>query len=274
MIVWASGLIPAEADDPAGTPWIGWDNIVTSGSITTDTEEDNFPATNLANPATHLFWRGAFVTAAIENITIVTGTVDELNYVAIAKHNFGSEGITVTLQGKIVGNSPDVWTTIISSFIPDDDLPLIMRFEPTSLSEVRIVLTGGTDVPQAAVVYVGELLVMERGMFIDTDHVPITYGRRNTIVNGMSESGHFTGRIKLKEWRESTAVFENFTPLWYRTNFEPFLEQASETPFFFAWHPITYPLETGYAWLTNDPEPETKSDTERVSFEIVMRGVA
>lgn len=276
MIVLSDTLVIEDEDDPPGTPWIGWHNIVSVGSITSDTEEDGFPVSNLANPATHLFWRGGFSTAFDEHVTVVIVTADPINYVAVAKHNFGSETFTVSLEATIAGNSPDVWVTLIDIFTPDDDRPIIMRFEPTVCNAIRLRLQGGDDVPQAAVLYVGTLLVMERGLDEEAGHVPLIYGRRTTIVNGMSESGNFTGRIKLKEWRESTAAFSHFTPDWYRTNFEQsgFLRQASETPFFFAWHPITYPLETGFAWLTNDPIPETTSDTERVSFELEMRGIA
>ena len=226
MIVLETGFDPADVDDPPGTPWIGWHNIVALGNVTSDTEDDEHPASNLANPATHLFWRGGTNTALDEHVTVTTGTTDEINYVAIAKHNFGSEAFTVSLEATIIGMSPDVWVTVIDEFTPDDDLPIIMRFSPINANDIRVRLQGGDDLPQAAVIYAGTLLLLERGLDPETKHVPLTYGRRNTIANGMSDSGNFTGRIKLKEWRESTATFSHFTPDWYRTNFEPFVEQA------------------------------------------------
>ena len=65
--------------------------------------------------------------------------------------------------------------------------------------------------------------------------MPINYGRRTTIVDGMSESGNFLGRIVLGEHRQSTAEFEWFTPDFYRSDIDEFLEAAQEFPFFWAW---------------------------------------
>jgi hypothetical protein len=199
--------------------------------------------------------------------------VEELDYLAVAGHNFGSTGITVSVEGRN-GSSPDIWQVIVEAAAVEDDLPLVCRFSSQTLTHVRLHIQGGDEVPQAAVMYVGKLLVMERGIDIDTEHVPITYARRSTIVSGMSESGNFVGRTVLKEWRETTAVFEHFTPDWYREFLDPFIEASKETPFFYCWLPLDYPAETGYAWMTNDPQPETSPITRRVNVQLQMRGIA
>ena len=128
--------------------------------------------------------------------------------------------------------------------------------------------------PEAAVIYVGELLVLERSIKIDTGHVPITFGRRTNIVNGMSETGNFLGRIVLGEHRTSKAQFAWFTSAFYRSDIDEFLEAAQEAPFFWAWNPLEYPDETGYVWLINDAEPEVDPVTRRIALELEMRGVA
>lgn len=271
-IVLEDGFSIENTDNPPGTPWIGWHNVVNTSNTESNTEDEGFPISNIANPATHLFWRGGINTAMDERVT-VTLPAGIYNYIAVAKHNFGTEEFTISVDGKN-GNSPDIYETLIDDFTPDDDSTLIMRFTEQPLTHIRLRMQGGEDVPQAAVLYVGRLLVMERGLDPEADHVPLPLGRRSTIVNGMSESGNFLGRVSLKEWRESTAKFAKFTPDWYRDTFEDFIEASKTIPFFFAWHPITYPDETGFAWLLNDPAPDTKADTERVSFELQMRGIA
>src|SRR4029078_5904667 len=127
------------------------------------------------------------------------------------------------------------------------------RWAATPLGGVRLRLRPDLAAPEMAVVYAGTLLVLERSITIGQKHVPITYGRRTNIVNGMSETGNFTGRIVLGEYRESKAEFEWFTPSFYRLGstanilagaditLNNFLDAAQEFPFFWVWNPRDYP---------------------------------
>src|SRR5262245_189864 len=154
-----------------------------------------------------------------------------------------------------------------------NDTPILFRWAPTTIASVRIRMRPELVAPEIAVVYVGELLVLERSIKIDAEHVPVTYGRRTNIVSGMSESGNFLGRIVLGEYRQSKAEFSWFTPEFYRLKIDTFLAAAQENPFFWAWSPVEYPAEVGYVWLTNDAEPEVDPVTRRISLELDMRGV-
>jgi hypothetical protein len=78
------------------------------------------------------------------------------------------------------------------------------------------------------------------------------------IVNGMSESGNFLGRIVLSEHRRarqnsSVSRRHSIAPASIRSGGGGF-------PFFWAWAPGDYPLETGFAWLLNDAEPAVSPD--------------
>ena len=128
--------------------------------------------------------------------------------------------------------------------------------------------------PQIAVIYCGQLLVLERGIKVDVTHIPIPFGRKTSIVNGMSESGNFLGRIVLGESRQSRAEFFGFTPEFYRASIDPFLDAAQENPFFWAWAPVDYPLDTGFAWLTSDVQPEVSPDHRRMALALDMVGIA
>lgn len=261
------------SDNPSGCPLIGWNNLVTTGNVASTTADADFPVTNLANPATHLKWKGTYNTGD-EYITI-TGLSGTVSYIGVAKHNWGTLGIPVSVEVQ-TANSPSDWAEVVSPQTISDDSPIIFRFTPQSTVSARIKLavTDTSAVPEAAVVYVGELLVLERSIKIGANHTPITYGRRSNIVNGMSESGNFLGRIVLGESRASKAEFEWFTPTFYRSSIDDFLAAAQEVPFFWAWSPDEYPLETGYCWLTNDAEPDVDPVTRRIALTLEMRGVA
>lgn len=263
---------PAD-DDPAGTPLIGYDDIVTTANVTSTTEVVGFPITNVANPATHLVWKGGVNTGS-EIITIINSLAATLDYLAIAGHNLGSKAILVTITDN---SSPPV--TLVAETQLLDDKPTIFRFAPGNYGAIQLSLnlsfaTDDFSFPQIAVIYCGHLLVLERGIKVDVSHVPLIFGRRTTVVNGMSESGNFLGRIVLSETRQTKAEFFGFNQTFYRASIDPFLAAAQENPFFWAWAPKDYPLDTGYAWLTSNSEPEVSPDHRRIALTLNLAGIA
>lgn len=268
MIVISRSLVLAEVQTyPADNPVIGWHNVVTPGRITASSEAADYPAINLANPNTSLQWRAA--DTAAQSIVILTEEIEPIDYIGIARHNFGSAGIALLVEGR--ASVVDSFTELVQEFIPPDDSPLTIRFAPQALYEVKITFATGSAALRAAVLYVGKLLVMERGLWVD--HTPLKYGRRQNVLNGRAESGDFLGRIVKGEWRESPAKFQHLDPDWYREFMEPFLDVAQEEPFFFAWRPQTYPRESGFAVLVNDAVPVPEKTSHLYEIELLMRGI-
>lgn len=265
------------SDSPSGCPLVGWHNLVTTANVSSTTADASYPITNVANPATHLKWVGTYNTGD----EVITFTINNtVSYVGVAKHNWGSLGVPVSVEYSTT-NSPSDFVQVIAPTILTDNSPIIFRFFPVDVAQIRIKIAVTdasvlTAFPEAAVIYVGRILVMERSITIGKGHTPIPYGRQVNVVNGMSERGNFLGRIVLGESRSSKAEFEWFTSGFYRQveGLDDFLEAALEIPFFWAWSPDEYPLETGYVWLNNEAVPEVDPVTRRVALTLDMRGVA
>ena len=277
MIVISRNLVvsPTEAALPPGTPWIGWQNIVTATNVSSVTSADaQHPISLVANPFTHLQWISG-VNTGDEYITIGPLTLtDPIDYVGVARHNFGTTRSIISIEGIPDPGASPQWVELVQGQILPNDSPVIFRFTPQILTGVRLrIQPGASNVHRAAVVYVGKLLLMERGVKIDVDHVPLPYGRKAKIATGFSESGNYMGRIVTQESRESKANFAHITPTWYRAKLDPFIAASKQQPFFWAWNPSEYPLETGYCWMVNEPVPATSPVTRRVSIDLEMRGV-
>lgn len=270
-IVISSAVVLADAADGLSLdhPVIGWHNIVTSTTIVADTEETNYPASNLANPATHLEWHANDATE--QYLTITTNYVDEIDYVAVARHNFSSGAIPVSI-GYFDTNSPPVWVELVEEVLLADDGPALFRFDAQSLAAVKIKLGAGDDPARAAVVYVGKLLVLERKIYVG--HTPMPDGIKTNVANGRSETGNFLGRIVLGQWRESTVPISLISPAWFRNYMRPFLRDGRDLPFFFAWRPETYSAEVGFGWLIEDPAPAPVGPNNLIAFDLKVSGVA
>jgi len=244
-------------------PLFGYRNLVTSGVLTTTTANPSFPTVNLANSNTYSRWEGTSIVAD-EYITMALATAELVDYVGIARHNFYTAQIAVSLE--IFNGS--IWVEVVAPFIPGNSGPIIMRFTPQAILSIRVRLQPGTAVPSAAVVFAGPLLVSQRRLYVG--HSPISYSKKTKVVTGRSESGNFLGRIITNSFLQTTVDLDNLTADWFRTYLAPFIEAAREDPFFFAWRPLTYPNEVGYSWLMNDPTPHNQraNGMMKISLEI------
>jgi len=257
-------LVPVSVIDP-DAPVIGWRNIVTPEIVAADTEAAGYPASNLANVSTVEQWRSTD-DAGEQFITIdASGTFD---YVAIARHNFGSGQVSVRVDADV----DSVWTEVVPEFLPGSDAPLMMLFESGTYLGLRVRLFADGVAPRASVLYAGQVTRLQRRMYVG--HTPLPYGRGARVTNARSESGDFLGRIVLTETLETAASLKNITPAWYRATLDPFIVASKEVPFFWGWRPSSYPDEVGYAWMTNDPKPSNQLANGMMSIDLQMAGVA
>lgn len=256
----------------ADYPILGYHNLCTASTVSSTVASASFPATNLGNPATNLLWKSG--STADQYLTVLFGETVEVDYAAVARHNFGSGAVTVTVQGLPFGGNPATdgdWDELVAANIPANDWPALWRFEPGEYIGVRLKLEPGSVEPQAAVLYVGKLLVFERG--VQAGHTPLPYARNRTVLSQRSQSGEYLGRVISGGSLVSSVSIIKLTPAWYRSTLDPFFEVAMETPFFWGWRPSTYPAEMGYAWLTADPVPNPSDLIGYIDVQFQMEGL-
>ena len=264
-------LLGAESGLTLDNPIIGWSNAATISNITVTSENSNYPATNMANPATHLFWQASGDSPAptYQYIT-VTGYSDNFDYAAIARHNLGSLQIPIAI-GYMDSSSPPVFVEIIGDTLLADDGPALFRFTEQGIGNVTIRLQAGSLAAQIAVVYCGKLLVLPRKVY--QGFAPINYGRVAKVTNGRSEAGQFLGRIVLQEFVKDVMPLSLIDPAYFRDHIADFLVDSKERPFFIAWRPQTYPLEVGYCHMTNDPLPTNEAPHGLIAMQLEMTGI-
>lgn len=275
MSVVTSSNFVLTAGDEAGLsedhPIIGWDNIITPTNIQYQgNSATGHPSSDLANPATHLYWQAAAASAGYTFHVITTNTADPIDYVAIAGHNMGAIAASIYV-GYLDNNSPQNLVALTTEQIPADDGPMLFRFPAQSISQLVVIMGPSAYPIRMAVMYAGKLLVLPRKLYQGMG--PINYARIAKVTNGRSEAGQFLGRIVLQEFVKNTVPLSLIDPTYFRDHIADFLVFSKESPFFFAWRPEMYPDEIGYCHMTNDPMPTNQAPHGLIQMTMEMTGV-
>ncbi len=244
-------------------PIIGWDNIVTVDNLVADTEATGYPATNLANPATHLPWKADDTTA--QYLTITTGSADDIDYVGFAKGNFATAEIAVSFEGDDGGG----YDELIAPVIPGNDSPMLFRITAAPFTAVRVKLAAGSAAASLGALFVGKLTPLPRKLYQGFTHP--SHGRMGKEVNAMAESGDYLGTITTQRHVESKIPLSLIDPTYYRDFIDPFV--AARPQFFIGWRPESYPNEIGYMRLTNWPLPAPQSPHSLIALSLEMTGI-
>jgi hypothetical protein len=244
----AFALSPAEAD-AAWKPAIGWRNFITSANLTATTADASYPVTNLLNPATNQFWQaGSLATQYLTS----TGLTQATDYVGLARHNFGTGGIIVSVEEQV--GSGDAWSQVWAEYLPADDRVIMARFAKSVRYGLRVKLQPTAVKPRLARLAMGPLIILPYG--IPPGYVPINFATRTEKQTGVAQNGDYLGSVSLTRGLSSALQQKRLDPDWYREEFEPFrLGIIDDDTFFFAWAPQDHPDEVGYCWVNGDPQP-------------------
>ena len=184
-----------------------------------------------------------------------TGTGRDYFYIADWQVDIGSE---------VKGCAP----------ITSDNKPILKAFTSDDYYGVRIKITpGGATKPQMAVVYAGEIMQMQRNIYVG--HTPIPYARTVNAVSRLSESGQFLGRVIKATTYKSRVKIDHMTKDWYRSTFDAFVQASRTKPFFYAWRLTDYATEIGYCWVTgNVPVPDNTGPSGMMGVSFDISGLA
>lgn len=258
-------------------PIVGWQSIATPATVFADRENADFPAVNMANPATHLKWKSGTVSPANDlTIAIVNADLQDVDYIAIAGHNLGSNSVPI-IVGYLDDASPamfhllDITGPMGSPAVLADNGPKIIRFTAGAYPILLLNLGAVAAELEISVLYCGKLLVMPRKLYQGL--TPIPYGRTAKVTNGRTETGNFLGRIVLQEFVKDTIPLSLIDPAYYRNHIDAFMADNKERPFFISWRPETYPSEAGFCHMTNDPMPVNEAPHGLIAMSWEMTGI-
>ena len=186
-------------------------------------------------------WRAGSTTQTI-TLSFSTQTT---SYAAIAAHNLGSIGASVTCQ---------VGGVTVGSVSPTDDSAILFLFSSRSASQVQFIITGGTA--EIAVAQAGDALEMPQ-LSVFTG-LPISESKQVRYRHQQSITGDVLGRaVEGADLRFDMTVQnlpETFRAATGDITWKGFINHVDNVgPFFIAAKPSSYPDDVAYARATERP---------------------
>jgi hypothetical protein len=262
-------LVSSGAQALRGNPIIGYQSILEIDNVSADSSPDETPVVNLVNEQTNQFWESG--STAEQYIYFTNSLNSPIDYIGIARHNFGSGLIEYQLQVSD-GQSPEIWSDITISRMPENDSAIIHFFDEADDSLFRLRLVPNGTEPKIAHIKLGQALILPQQIYVG--HSPITLNRRTDVITNTSENGQFLGRIQKRQSLETVVEMAHIEPDFYRDSVDPFVEHAVTGAFFFAWRPLQYPKEVGFGWTSGDISPSNQMPNGMMQFSFNMKAVA
>ena len=107
-----------------------------------------------------------------------------------------------------------------------------------------------------------------------TGYSPATLSSTDVFTPQMSDGGQFLGKQIVRKGFSTSASFRHLTYEWYEEEFQPFVEAAKTTPYFWAWNLAEHPTEIVYGWTNQNIKPSLMGIRNwlEVSFDIDAHG--
>ncbi len=212
-----------------------------TSTVSTTSSASGYNPDWMLDGETWSLWRAGSTTQTI-TLSFSTQTT---SYAAIAAHNLGSIGASVTCQ---------VGGVTVGSVSPTDDSAILFLFSSRSASQVQFIITGGTA--EIAVAQAGDALEMPQ-LSVFTG-LPISESKQVRYRHQQSITGDVLGRaVEGADLRFDMTVQnlpETFRAATGDITWKGFINHVDNVgPFFIAAKPSSYPDDVAYARATERP---------------------
>jgi len=268
-------------------PFVFFDNWLelSTATLTASDEQAAFPIANVTDwrMGTPYRWKSDVVTDDQEiNIDLDAGNEDVPDTFAIAGHNLGTIGATITLQSDADGADP--YTSVRGPVTVANDLPLILTngsSSPLRFWRLRILKDGGGAFP--AEPEIGIFVMGNRMEFTGAGLEPglDPFGVESVVEDSRNENGSPIGvnvkfRRKMFNFDYGVAgiadadFFNPASGLGFDDDFKPHAIDSAK-PFFFNWNISAQATENYICWVRDIRMPFVGS-TARRAFQAQFEG--
>ena len=238
----------AAATYPLNHARVAWNSHtfgLTNADVAVSSTETNFIADGPLRTNSYEKWRPT----AAGTWRVDLGSAKAVDCVALLG-DFNTVGITIEYS-----SDDAAWSTFASAGTGSTD-PIIFLDASVSARYWRVSFDAAASL---AVIYICEVLEMQRPFF--DGFSPTSLSRQTAIRSSKSRGGQFIDQDIIASGFQSSWAWDNLTPSWYRTNFDPLVEHLRTKPAFWCWNLDGYSGDIVYGWVNSDIAPNQQAKT-------------
>jgi len=245
-------IVSTTAPLGSGNSYIGYNNILETGTVTVTSEATGFPKENAYDWLPWDYWKAS--AAGTVYLTVDMGTATDVDYWALAFHDLADHSGTIKPQYSSNGSS---WSDLDTVQGPADNKMIFRPVTSVRVRYYRFEISSTTLASAIGALSLGQHLRLERGMkgFTTPYH-----GRNKKILNSIGETGNPLGSTVYSLGQKFTISQENVSTTWVDANWESLIDHIEIKRFFFMHDYENAPSEVAFCWTDKISHPRYNND--------------
>lgn len=227
-------------------PLMAFGNVLKGVTAASDDAEVSYPADRLADGVTA--WQAGFATGNGEVIWDL-GSAVAVDAAAIAEHNLGAEGATITVYYSDTGTSGP-WTQVLTQS-PSNDKPALWQFTSVTKRYWRVTFTGHSSTVYIGDLYLGAVLELPAGMPVEWTSA--RYASKGTVRVNKPRIGPAISGLTFEESAVKVEItMTAISTSWIDSNWVALEAALYGGPFYFVGDSDNRATEVMFCWLAGD----------------------
>ena len=236
-------------------PLVGYRSVLRPSDISPSPENPDSPGSNTWSPDTYTSWQSLTDPdfPLDQEVDLINAGADPIDYIAIAGHNFGTSGVTYSIESASDGINFD--TVVVAPKIVGSDASIIEYFDESQHAKFRIVfLIPAAKFVKISHIKMGKILQLERPRYVN--ETPAGMDVQTEMIRSKSDSGQIVSSVLTSSHLRYNISQNHNLPAKIRAEIidllrhcqllEPTAGNGPRGTFFYAWRPDTYPAEVMY----------------------------
>jgi len=243
--------------------FIGYTNLVKSGTVTTTSDAAGYAKENAQSWKTSSWWKANAAGTVYFNIDM--GAAVDVDCWGFAGSNLKDNSGTILPEYSATGLWAGEEVSLDSLHTPTKNVTVFKKVTSVNARYFRFEISSTGAASLFANLFLGEALSLERGQPVG--FAPANLNRDRNIFNNMSHGGAYLGRILRHNGSKINIRQQKITRTWIDANWDDLADHIELYPFYFLWDQENYPTEAAYCIANKIRYPEY-SDTLNLNFSL------
>ena len=234
------------------TAYIGYNNILETGTVTVTSEATGFAKENAYDWLPRDWWKASG--AGTVYLTVDMGTATTVDYWALAFHDLADHSGTIKPQYSTGSTSPISWSDLDTVQTPTANQMIFRPVTSVNVRYYRFEISSTSLASYIGALSLGQYLTLPRNIM-----APFTtpyHGRNKKIMNSVTEGGSIIGKSVYREGQKFILAQKNVTPAWISSNWENLINHIEIKQFFFMHDYEDSPSEVAFVWTNKITNPK------------------